>query len=227
MKRVIALLAIIGLAFFMFAAPTFADHKEGHNPPGQEKPDNPGKPENPGGGQEKVTLCHAAGLAGTTKYVTITVGYPAAFGPAGHFDENGTPLAGHEQDYLGACVTDTPTEEPSVDPSETPTVEPSEEPTVAPTETVDPEPSVRPEKPRGNKPVPEVTVPPEGPRKAVGAPVAAPVEVPTAVAAGLASAEVESDGINLGRTAIVLIILAVVVFAVYLYTRRSKGDHIA
>ena len=55
------------------------------------------------GGQGKVTLCHAAGLEGTTKYVELTVGYPAAYGPAGHFFENGTTRAGHEQDYLGAC----------------------------------------------------------------------------------------------------------------------------
>lgn len=59
---------------------------------------------------DNVTLCHASGLAGTTKYETITVGYPAAFGPAGHFSENGTPNAGHEQDYLGECH-----EQPPVD----------------------------------------------------------------------------------------------------------------
>jgi hypothetical protein len=64
-------------------------------------------------GQEKVTLCHAAGLAGTTQYVTITVGYPAAYGPAGHFEENGTPQAGHEQDYLGACEGDETTTTPT------------------------------------------------------------------------------------------------------------------
>ena len=60
-------------------------------------------------GQDKVTLCHAAGLEGTTQYVTITVGYPAAYGPAGHFFENGTPRAGHEEDDLGACETPTTT----------------------------------------------------------------------------------------------------------------------
>lgn len=53
---------------------------------------------------EKVTICHAAGLEGTTHYETLTIGYPAAYGPAGHFYENGTPRAGHEQDYLGECV---------------------------------------------------------------------------------------------------------------------------
>ena len=52
---------------------------------------------------ENVTICHAAGLDGTTHYETLTIGYEAVYGPAGHFYENGTPQAGHEQDYLGAC----------------------------------------------------------------------------------------------------------------------------
>lgn len=67
-------------------------------------------------GEDKVTLCHAAGQEGTTQYVTITVGYPAAFGPAGHFYENGTPRAGHEQDYLGPCQ-ETPPPPPPPPPS--------------------------------------------------------------------------------------------------------------
>ena len=52
---------------------------------------------------DKVTICHAAGRDGTTHYIEITVGWPAAYGPAGHFYENGTPRAGHEDDYLGPC----------------------------------------------------------------------------------------------------------------------------
>ena len=54
---------------------------------------------------EKVTICHAAGLAGTTHYNTLTISGNAVYGPAGHFYENGTPQAGHEQDYLGPCGT--------------------------------------------------------------------------------------------------------------------------
>lgn len=54
---------------------------------------------------EKITICHAAGLDGTTHYETLTIGAPAVFGPGGHFNENGTPQAGHEQDYLGECET--------------------------------------------------------------------------------------------------------------------------
>jgi hypothetical protein len=55
---------------------------------------------------EKVTICHAAGLADTDQYVELTVAGQAVYGAsgdAGHFDENGTPLAGHEQDYFGPC----------------------------------------------------------------------------------------------------------------------------
>lgn len=63
----------------------------------------------------KVTICHAAGQDGTTHFNTISVGYPAAYGPAGHFYENGTPRAGHEDDYLGECRDEN--EEESEDPS--------------------------------------------------------------------------------------------------------------
>jgi hypothetical protein len=51
----------------------------------------------------KVTICHASGLAGTTKYETLRLDWHAVYGQSGHFLENGTPRAGHEQDYLGAC----------------------------------------------------------------------------------------------------------------------------
>jgi len=69
-------------------------------------------------GTEKVTICHAAGLADTTQYVTLTLAYPAVYGPAGHFEENGTARAGHEEDYLGPCVTDPdPSTEPTPSPS--------------------------------------------------------------------------------------------------------------
>lgn len=50
----------------------------------------------PGAGKDKVTICHAAGRAGTTHYVEITVGAPAQYA---HIDEHGTPQAGHEEDY--------------------------------------------------------------------------------------------------------------------------------
>lgn len=55
-------------------------------------------------GTPKVTICHAAGRAGTTHYVTLS--HHAVYGLGGHFYENGTPRAGHEQDYLGPCHAD-------------------------------------------------------------------------------------------------------------------------
>jgi hypothetical protein len=62
---------------------------------------------------EKITICHAAGLDGTTKFVTLTISENAVYGEGGHFNENGTTQAGHEQDYMGAC---SPEDEPSVEP---------------------------------------------------------------------------------------------------------------
>jgi hypothetical protein len=49
------------------------------------------------GDNDKITICHAAGRAGTTKYVEITVSKNAS---SAHLDEHGTPRAGHEQDYI-------------------------------------------------------------------------------------------------------------------------------
>ncbi len=49
-----------------------------------------------GGGADKVTICHAAGRDGTTKYVEITVARSASYA---HIDEHGTPRAGHEDDF--------------------------------------------------------------------------------------------------------------------------------
>jgi hypothetical protein len=53
-----------------------------------------------------VTICHAAGLDGTTQYVTLTLNANAVYGQAGHFSEPGTPNAGHEDDYEGPCQED-------------------------------------------------------------------------------------------------------------------------
>lgn len=55
-------------------------------------------------GGDRVVICHAAGQAGTTKYVTLSLPIKAVFGKAGHFNEPGTPAAGHEDDYLGPCI---------------------------------------------------------------------------------------------------------------------------
>lgn len=59
---------------------------------------------------EPLTFCHVAGLASDpANYITLTTAIAGAVGQAGHFGENGTANAGHENDYLGACV-------PPVDP---------------------------------------------------------------------------------------------------------------
>lgn len=55
-----------------------------------------------------ITFCHVAGLAeDPANTITLTLPEQAVFGQAGHFNENGTPKAGHEQDYLGECEPDT------------------------------------------------------------------------------------------------------------------------
>lgn len=74
------------------------------------------------GPPEMVTFCHVAGLASDpANSVTLTLPVNAVYGQAGHFNENGTTQAGHEQDYLGACNTP---EEPPVDPPVDPPVTP-------------------------------------------------------------------------------------------------------
>lgn len=84
---------------------------------------------------EKVTLCHADGQSGTLKFSELTISVNAAYGQAGHFNEDGTPQAGHEDDYLGPCKT-TSTTTPTTTPSTTPTTTPS---TVPPPSTTVPE----------------------------------------------------------------------------------------
>ncbi len=52
------------------------------------------------GNEEKVTICHVSGNGHEN---TLTVGYNAVWGPAGHFNWNGLPRAGHLNDYIGPC----------------------------------------------------------------------------------------------------------------------------
>ena len=57
----------------------------------------------PGG--DKIYICHASGQAGTTKFETL---YLPPAGVAAHFENNGTPKAGHELDYFGPCNEEPP-----------------------------------------------------------------------------------------------------------------------
>ncbi len=53
---------------------------------------------------QKITICHVAGLASDpANYITLELPPQAVYGNGGHFNENGTPQAGHEQDSFGAC----------------------------------------------------------------------------------------------------------------------------
>jgi LPXTG-motif cell wall-anchored protein len=68
---------------------------------------------------KKVTICHAAGQEGTDKYLTLTISEHAVYKDrGGHFYENGTPRAGHENDYFGECkVQETTTTSTTVPPT--------------------------------------------------------------------------------------------------------------
>ena len=118
---------------------------------------------------EKVYVCHGAGRDGTTKYVTLHVPANAGGFPQGHFTENGTAEAGHEDDYLGKCDDDeeeptptpTSTPTPSVNPTPTPSVNPTPTPSVNPTPT--PTPSVAPEPTETPSETPNVTPEPNDP----------------------------------------------------------------
>lgn len=84
---------------------------------------------------EKITICHVAGrMDEPANYITLEISFEAL---KGHFYENGTPRAGHEEDHMGPCKTPEPfvASESVVEPTESPT----------PTETPTPEPSPTPE----------------------------------------------------------------------------------
>jgi LPXTG-motif cell wall-anchored protein len=92
-KRAIMAVALVAAVIGAGASTALAD-----------KPDDTGKP-------EFVTFCHAAGRADEpANWITLTLPYNAVYGTNGasaHFNEQGTTLAGHEQDYLGECEEDT------------------------------------------------------------------------------------------------------------------------
>jgi hypothetical protein len=61
---------------------------------------------------DKELICHVAGRADNpANYRTLDLPPSAIYGPGGHFNENGTTQAGHEQDTFGACPTPNTTQE--------------------------------------------------------------------------------------------------------------------
>ena len=79
MKKIIGLIAAMVLAAVMVTAAT--------------------------AGEDKVYICHASGQAGTLKFETL---YLPPAGVAAHFENGGTPKAGHELDYFGECTEEPP-----------------------------------------------------------------------------------------------------------------------
>ncbi|HET9325797.1 MAG TPA: hypothetical protein VFQ05_03415 [Candidatus Eisenbacteria bacterium] len=65
--------------------------------------------------KDEVCICHATGRAPSTHFVTVCANRTAIYGQAGHFNEDGTPQAGHEEDYEGPCTGSDPS--PTPDPS--------------------------------------------------------------------------------------------------------------
>jgi LPXTG-motif cell wall-anchored protein len=122
------------------------------------------------GNSDKVTICHATSSE-DNPFVTLTIARVAAYGPAGHFNENGTTQAGHEDDYLGECVQPTTTTEPEVTTTTEPEVTTTTEPEVT---TTQPEVTTTTE-PEVTTTQPEVTTTTEHP--CVG--ICGPASVPT------------------------------------------------
>ena len=98
---------------------------------------------------DKVTICHAT--SGSKEFVAITVDESSAYTP--HLDDKGSPLNGHEDDFLlqgeqtaedcrqAANPTPTPTPTPTPVPTPTPTPVPTPTPTPVPTPTPTPTPT--------------------------------------------------------------------------------------
>lgn len=190
------------------------DDNNGNGVPGhckdKDKPSTPEvtptpKPTKPA--NEKVTICHAAGKAGTTKYVTITI---SKNGLNGHFHNNGTPRAGHEEDYFGPCVS-TPT---------TPTTPTKpEEPKV---EVPKPEKPNKPGKP--NKPTKPEAPKPDKPSKPVVTPTPDETETPVAVPGPERPALAKTGGSNIvtaTAAGVLALILGGLLFA-FSRLRRSE-----
>ncbi|HYD35091.1 MAG TPA: hypothetical protein VD999_03425 [Vitreimonas sp.] len=126
-------LLIGGLFFVTKALPVFAHHLP-----------IPTLEECQANGNKKIVICHATSSDEVNPYVMIDISCEALYGDngnAGHFDENGSPLNGHEDDYI-PHDGETCNPEASASPSPTPSVEPS--PTAEPSATPNPSPTLEP-----------------------------------------------------------------------------------
>lgn len=123
---------------------------------------------------EKVYVCHAAGRADEpANWVTLHVPATSTGYPQGHFTENGTQEAGHEQDYLGQCKEPQPSATPPISP------EPSLSPTPSPSTT--PAPSATPEVTSPPSPEPSTSPSPEPTRTPTPSVSPSPTSTPTQV----------------------------------------------
>jgi hypothetical protein len=59
-----------------------------------------------GGGT--ITICHVVRWAGKTKYFPLTLPTRAVYGRGGHLNEHGTPLRGHERDFIVTSTSSCP-----------------------------------------------------------------------------------------------------------------------
>jgi hypothetical protein len=66
---------------------------------------------------DKITICHAAGQDGTDHFVTLDLSSQSVYGNGGHFEENGTPRAGHQGDHLGPCADNSTTTSEDTEPT--------------------------------------------------------------------------------------------------------------
>lgn len=108
----------------------------------------------------KVVICHATSSE-TNPFVTLEINTHAVYGPGGHFNENGTTQAGHEEDYFGPCLETSTTTTTSVvtTTTETPTTTQPEASTTTVTEGSTTTTSV----PTGPAPVPPASTPTDPP----------------------------------------------------------------
>ena len=144
-----------------------------------------------------VTFCHVAGLEeDPANTITITADEHAVLNPqAGHFNEQGTPNAGHEQDYFGPCegdVTPSPTPPPPTSPPPTTPPPPTDPPTTTATPT--------------QMPRPPTDLPSDRPHKPTWSPTWSATWSPTWEPSGkpAALAETGSDALTFGGIALLL-----------------------